>query len=214
MNFIAKATSDTRVLIIAKTAGFTSFDELYASRTPVKFGAAGIGSASYIETRIVENALRLPLQIVTGFEGTEADLSMLRGEIAAQVGTAGSLEPFVKRGGGFLALVLTDNNAYPNVKRGLPYAKDDGGKRLFSLVSTLSHMGRLTAAPPSVPAERVAALRDAFLAAMKDPGYVAEANKLYMPLEPAHGRDVQAMVARALNQPPETIAALKLAASK
>ncbi len=214
MHFVAKATNDTRVLMVAANSGFKSFESLYMSPTPVKFGAAGIGSASYIETRIVEDALRLPLQLVTGFEGTEADLSMLRGEIVAQVGTAGSLEPFAKRGGGFFALVLSDTDTYPGIPRASAYAKDERGKRLLDLVSTLSQMGRLTAAPPGIPADRLAALRDAFFATMKDPGYVAEANKLYMALDPAHGTMVQAMVLRALNQPPETIAALKAAATK
>jgi tripartite-type tricarboxylate transporter receptor subunit TctC len=209
MSYIAKATNDTRALVISTKSGLQNFDDLLKSKTLVKFASAGIGSASYIETRILQDAFGLPLQIVPGFDGTEGEMSMMRNEVSATVGTATSLEPFVKRGDGLFALVLSQTNAYPGVPRAMSYAKDNRTKRLLSLVSTLSEIGRLTAGPPNIPPATLAALREAVMAAMKDPGFLAEAKRVGLPLDPASGDKVESMVRQALAQSPETLADLK-----
>jgi tripartite-type tricarboxylate transporter receptor subunit TctC len=209
MGYIAKATSDARAVVVSTRSGFKSFDALYRAPTPVKFVSAGIGSASYIEARLLQHVTRLPLQIVPGFDGTEGDLAMLRGEVVATVATVTSLEPFVNAGNGYFALMLSETMAYPEVPRATAYARDDGSRRLLALVSTLSQLGRITAAPPGVRPEILAMLRDGAAAAMRDPGYLAEARRLNLVMAPAHGREVEAMVKRALTQPPETVALLK-----
>jgi tripartite-type tricarboxylate transporter receptor subunit TctC len=214
MSYIAKATSDTRALLASKISGLNSIEELMASTTPVLFAASGVGSAAYIETRILQDALNLPLQIVPGFEGTEAELSMLRGEVAAQVGTATSLQSFVDNGNGQFILVLSDSDSYAGISRADSYAKDEHGRRLLSLISTLSQIGRLTAGPPGMPADILQALREGVMAAMADPGYLAEAEKLGLPTDPASGDRVEQMVGQALAQSPEMIAYLKSAAGE
>ncbi len=214
MSYIAKATSDTRALMISTNSGLTSIEDLLESETPLMFGASGVGSAAYIETRILQDALNLPLQIVPGFEGTEAELSMLRGEVVAQVGTATSLQPFVDNGNGRFVLVLSDSDAYAGVPNADRYAKDDRARQLLSLVSTLSQIGRLTAGPPGIPPDVLAVLREGVMAALMDPGYIAEAERLGIPMDPAPGDRVEAMVKQALAQSPEMIASLKNAAGE
>lgn len=213
MSYIAKATSDTRALMISERSGFTSIEDLLEAETPVMFAAAGVGSAAYIETRILQEALDLPLQIVPGFEGTEGELSMMRGEVAAQVGTATSLQSFVDNGNGSFVLVLSDSDSYAGVPRASDYAKDDRARQLLSLVSTTSQIGRLTVGPPGIPAEELETLREAVGAAMAAPGYLTEGERLGLPMDPASGARVEAMVKQALAQSPEMIAALKSAAA-
>jgi tripartite-type tricarboxylate transporter receptor subunit TctC len=214
MTWLGKATSDTRALILATNSGFRSFDDLLKAKSPAKFAAAGIGSASYIETRILQDALHLPLQLIAGFDGTEAEMAMMRKEIVAQVGTATSLESFVKSGKGSIAFIISDSAAYPGIPRAADYAKDERARRLLALVSTVSQIGRLTAGPPDMPPATREVLREAVMKAMHDPGYIAEGRKLGLPLDPASGAKVEAMVKQALLQPPETIAYLARAATK
>jgi tripartite-type tricarboxylate transporter receptor subunit TctC len=211
-SWIGKAADDTRAVLVSKKSGIKNFDEILASKTPVKFAASGIGSAAYIETRILQNALRLNLQIVPGFDGNEGEMSMLRNEVVAQVGTATSVEQFVKNGNGYFALAISESNALPGVPRAMTYAKDDRAKKLIALVSTLSEIGRLTAGPPGIPAPTLAVLRDAYNKTMQDPAFLAEAKKLVLPIDAAPGDKVEAMIKQALAQPPETIALLKAAA--
>lgn len=212
MSYISKATSDTRALVVSTISGVSRIEDLLESDSPVMFAASGVGSASYIETRILEDALNLPLQIVPGFEGTEAELSMMRSEVVAQVGTATSLEMFVNNGNGRFLLVLSDSDSYAGVPRATDYAKDERSQQLLSLVSTLSQIGRLTAGPPGIPSDALETLREAAMAAMATPGYRAESERLSLPMDPARGDQVEAMVREALAQPPDMIAYLKEAA--
>ena len=213
-SYLGKASEDTRAVVISTKSGVKSFDEIMKSKTPVKFAASGIGSAAYIETRILQNALHVPLQIVPGFDGNEGEMSMLRNEVVAQVGTANSLEPFVKNRNGFFALAITDSDTLPGVPKAMIYAKDDRAKRLLTLISTLSEIGRLTAGPPSIPPATLAVLREALAKAMADPAYIADGKRLGLPLDPAPGDKVEAMVKQQLVQSPELIADLKRAASE
>jgi tripartite-type tricarboxylate transporter receptor subunit TctC len=212
-SWIGKAADDTRVLMVSKSSPFKTVDDIIKTKTPIKFAAAGVGSAAYNDARILADALHLNVQIVPGFTGNEGEMSMLRNEVVAEVGTAESMEQFVKQGHGFYALALSgDPKALPGVPRARDYVKDDRGKRLLSLVETLSEIGRLTAGPPGMQAGVLAAEREALDAAMKDPALLAEAKKLDLDLDPASGDLVEMRIKAALNQPPETVAALKSAA--
>jgi tripartite-type tricarboxylate transporter receptor subunit TctC len=212
-SWIGKAADDTRVLMVSKSSPYKTIGDILKVKAPIKFAAAGVGSAAYNDARILADALHLNVQIVPGFTGNEGEMSMLRNEVVAEVGTAESMEQFVKQGHGFFALALSgDPKALPGIPRARDYVKDERGKRLLTLVETLSEIGRLTAGPPGMPAGVVAAEREALNAAMKDPALIAEAKKLDLDLDPASGEVVEARIKAALNQPPETIAALKSAA--
>ena len=212
-SWIGKAANDTRALMLSKTSGFKTIDDLLKSRAPIKFAAAGVGSAAYNDTRILADALHLNVQIVPGFTGNEGEMSMLRNEVVAEVGTAESMEEFVKQGHGYFALAISgDPAALPGVPRATQYVKDERGKRLLALINALSEIGRLTAGPPGIPANVLNEERQAFDAAVKDAQFLAEAKKLDLDIHPASGQQVEVKIKAALNQPPETVAALKAAA--
>jgi tripartite-type tricarboxylate transporter receptor subunit TctC len=213
-SWLGKAADETRALLISNASGFKSFDDVLKAKTPIKFAASGVGAASYNDTRILADALHLNFQIVNGFTGNEGEMSMLRGEVAAQVGTVDSLEEFVKNGHGFWALALSGSaDTLPGVPRVAQYVKDEHGRKLLALLQALSELGRLTAGPPGIPANILAVERQAMDAVMKDPEFLADARKLKLPIDYLPGDAVEARMKAALNQQPETIAALKQAAA-
>ncbi len=212
-SWIGKAANDTRALMLSKSAGFRNIDDFIKAKGPIKFAASGVGSAAYNDTKIVADALHLNVQIVPGFTGNEGEMSMLRKEVVAEVGTAESMEDFVKQGHAFFALALSgDPSALPGVPRAAQYVKDRRGRELLALLNALSEIGRLTAGPPGIPANVLTEERQAYDDAMKDPQFLAEAKKLDLDIHPAPGPKVEAAIRAALNQPPETVAALKVAA--
>ena len=212
-SWIGKAADDTRALMVSKTSPYKTIDDIIKAKAPIKFAAAGVGSAAYNDSKILADALHLNVQIIPGFTGNEGEMSMLRNEVMAEVGTAESMEQFVKQGHGFFALALSgDAKSLPGVPRARDYVKDEHGKRLLTLVEALSEIGRLTAGPPGIPAPVLAAEREALDAAMKDPDLLAEAKKLDLDIDPSSGAQVELRIKAALNQPPETVAALKSAA--
>jgi tripartite-type tricarboxylate transporter receptor subunit TctC len=65
--------------------------------------------------------------------------------------------------------------------------------------------GRPFFLPPNVPADRVAALRKAFDDTMKDPAFLAEAEKLKLDIDPLNGAQVSALVTRVLATPKDVV---------
>lgn len=209
-SWIGKAATEARALLISSKSGFKSFDDMLKAKAPIKFAASGIGAASYNETRILADAVHLNVQIVNGFTGNEGEMSMLRGEVAAEVGTVDAFEQFVKSGNGFLALALSGKpEDLPGLPRASQYVKDDQGKRLLAVVEALSELGRFTAGPPGIPANVLALERAAYVAVMQDKDFLADAKKLNLPINYLPGDAVEMKIKAALNQPPETIDALK-----
>jgi tripartite-type tricarboxylate transporter receptor subunit TctC len=211
-SWIGKAASEGRALLISNASGIKSFDDMLKAKAPIKFAASGVGAASYNDTRILADALHLNVQIVNGFTGNEGEMSMLRGEVAAQVGSVDSLEQFVKNGHGFWGLALSGAaDELPGVPRAATYVKDERGKKLLALLQALSEMGRLTAGPPGIAPNILAAERQALNAVMKDPQFLADAKRLNLPIDYLPGDVVELRIKAALNQPPETLDALKRA---
>ena len=69
--------------------------------------------------------------------------------------------------------------------------------------------GRPFFMPPNVPAERVAAVRRAFDATMKDPAYLAEAEKLKIDVEPLTGEEVARLVEQVSRTPADVVARVR-----
>lgn len=199
--WVGKASADPRVMVLGNNSGLKSFEDLAAATETMRFAASGIGSASFTETKMLADGLDLNIEMIPGYQGNEGEMAMLRGEVVGQVGSLSSLQPFIDAGNGFLALSIGAGSG----PEAMDYAKTDKAKSIISLINALSSLGRLTAAPPDTPAEVVEELRDAYMAVMTDPDFLAEAEKLGLPIEPARGDVVEGMVKDALQQSPETV---------
>jgi hypothetical protein len=99
---------------------------------------------------------------------------------------------------------------------GVPQARDFvtnlDDLRLLDLVELIADVGRPTAGPPGIPPGRIAVLRDAYMKAATDVELLAQAETLNIPIQPAHGIEVQAKVSMILDQPPDVIEMLRRAA--
>jgi tripartite-type tricarboxylate transporter receptor subunit TctC len=89
----------------------------------------------------------------------------------------------------------------PTVPAALDLVTDPVKKDVLTLILIRQEPGRPVAAPPGVPADRLAALRRAFDQTMKDPDFVAEAEKLQMEIEPLTAAEIDALLARAYATP-------------
>ncbi len=201
-SWIGKAASDARVMVLSTNSGLSSFEDLQKVEAPVLFAASGVGSANYTETKLLTSALDLKIDMVAGFNGNEGEMAMMRGEVVGQVASLESLRPFVDAGNGFFALSI-GGTLEPQA---IDYATTDKGRSIVNLIDANSNLGRLTAAPPGVAPEVLEELRDAYMAVMEDPDFLAEAQALNLPIDPARGDRVAELVAAALRQSPETVA--------
>jgi tripartite-type tricarboxylate transporter receptor subunit TctC len=93
----------------------------------------------------------------------------------------------------------------------LEAAKTDGDRAALTMMFARTEYGRPYFAPPDVPAGRVALLRRAFDATMKDPAFIADAAQLQLELSPATGEEVQALVAKLAGTPADIVARVRAA---
>ncbi len=202
MSWIGKAASDPRVVVIASQSPIKSFAELQAQKTPVNFATAGPGSASYVETVILTNTLKLPVKNLTGYNGTDDQLAMRRGEIIGSIASRSSYSTFIENGyGRYIAQIGGNDKDVPQLSS---LVKDQKALDLIALVQSQGDIARLTAGPPAIPADRMKVLIEAYKKAMEDKELQARAEKLERPVEPAYGEDVAKAIVKALNQSDET----------
>jgi tripartite-type tricarboxylate transporter receptor subunit TctC len=93
----------------------------------------------------------------------------------------------------------------------LELAKSEADRQAMTMLFARTEYGRPYFLPPDVPAERVAALRRAFDATMKDPGFLAEAEKLRLDIDPMTGEEVQALVGKLAETPAVVVARVRAA---
>ena len=207
MSWVGKAATDARVIVIASQSPIKTWDELVAQKTPVNFATAGLGSASYVETVMLTNVLKLPVRIQTGYNGTDDQLAMRRGEIVGSIASRSSYEQFIKNGfGRMIAQIGGQEKDVPQLSA---LVKDERAKELVALIDSTGEIARLTAGPPGIPAAQLEALRGAYKQAMEDKDLQARAEKLERPVEPLIGEDIAKMINAALKQSPETVQLLK-----
>ena len=104
-----------------------------------------------------------------------------------------------------LQLTLTKHPELPDVPMVLDLAKDEASRQAFTLVFADQEMGRPVAGPPDVPAERLAALRQAFDATMADPEFRADAAHMKIDVDPIDGAAVEGVLDRLYATPKSVI---------
>jgi hypothetical protein len=80
-------------------------------------------------------------------------------------------------------------------------AKDDDQRRIMRIVFGTTELSRPVVAPPNVPAERVAALRNAFWSAMQSPEAKADAKRSKLIIDPLDWKQTTEALREVLTMP-------------
>jgi len=104
-----------------------------------------------------------------------------------------------------MQLALNKHPDLPDVPLIMDFAKGEDQQQMFKLIFARQVMGRPYLAPPGVPADRADALRKAFMDTMRDPEFLAEAEKSQLEITPVAGPEVEKLV-NDLYQTPKALA--------
>jgi hypothetical protein len=91
----------------------------------------------------------------------------------------------------------------------MDYAKDASARQAFELVFADQEIGRPVVGPPDVPTERLAALRQAFDATMKDQDFLADASRLAIDIDPIDGAAAEQVLLQIYATPADVIERVK-----
>ena len=93
----------------------------------------------------------------------------------------------------------------PDVPFALDLAKSDADRAVMRVLVTDTQLAWPLLAPPGLSEARIAQLRGAFDAMMKDPEFVADAAKMQLDLDPVSGVSMQEAVRALVTQPKEIV---------
>lgn len=175
-------------------------------------GGEGAGSDPDTYSAFVRNVFGVKLKLVTGYHGTsDIILAIERGEVDGRCGwswsSVKSTRPTWIPEKKLNYLVHISDTKAPELSH-VPLLNDFATprqKQILKLVTSRQTMGRPFAAPPGVPADRAQALRRAFDATLKDPAFLAEAEKLKLDVNPVTGEEVDRLIAELYASPKDII---------
>jgi tripartite-type tricarboxylate transporter receptor subunit TctC len=206
--WIGSMTQTVFVTVTWQTSPTKTLQDAMARETTL--GASGTSADSYVLAMLSNNLLGTKFKVVVGYAGaTEVDLAVEKGEVDGEAGkdwtTLTSTRPQWIRDKKVNILVQMGMKPHPDIK-GVPMAidlaKTPEDRQVMEVVFAKFGMSRPFMAPPDLPPERLATLRQAFDATVRDPAFLAEAEKLGMEINPVSGPDLQALVTRIMNTPP------------
>ena len=185
-----------------------------AQEREVVVGAAGATSNTALMPRVLNAVLGTRFRVVAGYDpGAGLTLSIERREVEGICGLSwstmkASRPHWIKDKllNVIVQLGMQKLPDLPQVPAALDLVTDPHKKRVLTLILMRQETGRPLAAPPGVPADRLAALRRAFDATMKDPAFIAEAAKLRLEIEPMTGPQIHKMLAEAFATPKDIVA--------
>ena len=170
-------------------------------------GATGPGSPTTYYPRIMNELLGTKFKVVSGYPGSnELDFAIEKGEVGGRVVSWTSLKitsDWIATGKAnvMLQFGLRKTAALATVRMLQDLATNAKHREIFEFLCLVPAMGRPFFMPQGVPAERVAAIRAAFAATMKDPAFVDDVRRARLDISPLTGEDIARVVAMKFNAP-------------
>jgi hypothetical protein len=219
MQWLGSTTNELGVVLAWHTAPQQTFADVFKSEMVI--GGTGPATDPELYPRAMNHVLGTKFRIVGGYPGqAQVALAMERGEIEGsgnwsfsdiekghpdwitdkkvrfllQLGLAKSQSPFLR-----------------DVRLVLDVARNDDERHVFEILMGMKALGRPYFLAPGVPMDRTLALREAFMATLRDTEFLAEAQQALGPIDPVSGTDMQAIIANVYALPAQVIAQARAA---
>ena len=207
MQWLGSMTNSNGLVYTWHTSGIKTLDD--AKQKEVPMGAVGAASDSVIFPNLINEMVGTKFKPISGYAGSaQIHLAMERGEVMG-------------RGGNSWASVQTANMSWikenkinilvqvgfekepdlPQVPLLLDLVNDEDRKGVIRVVSLPTALGYGHWVAPGVPKDRVAALRAAYAAAMKDPEFLKETEKTGMVIRIQAGETLDGLVRQVVTAP-------------
>jgi tripartite-type tricarboxylate transporter receptor subunit TctC len=208
--WIGTPTNDMSVCVAWTASGLDHFNDLF--ERPLYVGSTGGGSGTDVFPKIINGTLGTQMRIVSGYPGgNDIDFAMERGEVDGRCSWSWSSilsgkKDWLDQGliTPFLQLSLEHNPDLPNVPNIMDLAQNEEQLQIFRLMFARETLGYPFLAPPGIPSDRLAALREGFRATMHDPDFVSEVERSRLTVDPVYGEEIQELVVE-LYDTPETV---------
>jgi tripartite-type tricarboxylate transporter receptor subunit TctC len=211
-SWIGSANNEVSVCVSSRRSGVAVFDDMKTKEIIV--GAAGVSSDDDQFPRVINGVFGTKMRVISGYPGgNDVVLAMERGEVDGRCGWSWSSLKSAQaawltenRIHILAQLALSKHRDLPAVPLIIDLAQNDEQRQILKLIFARQGLGRPFLAPPGIPPDRLAALRDAFEATMKDADFMAEADKLKLEINPLTGAEVEKLVRQIYAETPPDVA--------
>jgi tripartite-type tricarboxylate transporter receptor subunit TctC len=207
--WIGSALRESQLMVARTDAPVKTFDDAFKTELIV----GGSGGADETFPMLTNAVLGTKFKLVTGYPGTrDINLAMERGEVQANGGiTWASVK-------GTMTALLAEHKInlivqyglkrhpeLPQVSLALDYAKTQEQLESLLLLFVTQEFGRPYLAPPGTPAPIAGALRESFIATMKDPEFLEEARRRGLDIDPTTSEEIDRLVGQLYAMRPDTV---------
>jgi tripartite-type tricarboxylate transporter receptor subunit TctC len=208
-NWVGSIANSPLICVTWHTSRYSDIRQMIGQ--PVTAGATGRTAKSATTPLLFNEVLGTQFKVIMGYTTEGNTLALERGEVDAVCGiglyTLRASHPdwFTQKKVNIVA--QTGLSAVEELK-GVPNVLDlvsAGDRSILEYGAMLEEMGRPYVAPPDVPAERIAALRDGFNRTVVDPAFLAEMQKMGMNVAPITGEGMEGYIAKLYAYPPEVV---------
>lgn len=208
-HWLGSITPMAQVISVWNTHGIKSLED--AKKRVVILGTSSKLSSGYLIPALVNALAGTKFKVISGYRGGDRqNNAMQKGEIQGRGSFYNSYKvtkPHWLKEKTIIHVVQLGPfiQDLPNVPRVRDLARTDEERRIVKFLQIGAQVGHGFYVSPNVPRARVAALRAAFDATMKDPAYLAEAKKRKLIVDPVSGRDLQRLIVAAMATPKAVI---------
>ena len=215
-NWIGRIDSLINMVFLWHTSPVKTFDD--ALKTEAKLSGTGVGSTVSVYPTVTNNVLGTKFKLIMGYKGSnDAQLAVERGEVEGHSTSWTAVKVAhpdwrpEKKINIIVQFALMRHPEMADVPTVVELAKTDEQRQVLRAVMNATEIGTAFFTTPGAPPDRVEALRRAFDATMKDPEFLAEAERTKLTIGPLPGEELQKLVAEVSGLSPEMIEKVKAA---
>ena len=206
--WIGSVTSETSICATWQTSPIKTWDDMF--KREFTLGGSATGADPDTFALIMRNLFGAKVRLVTGYPGgNDINLAMERGEVDGRCGwswsSLKSQKNWLRQINPLVQFAVEKNAELPNVPWAIERAASDEARQVLRLLTAGQFLGRPFFSTPDLPADRKAALRAAFDATMKDPQFLAEAEKIDLEVTPVAAPAIEAFLADIYKTPKDVV---------
>jgi len=206
--WIGSISRDMRVCYAWHATGLKTWDDI-VKRDEFIIGGTGPGSSSYNNSATLKNVFGLKIRRVLGYPGSaEQRLAIERGELEGDCGSWSSITPEWRQSKKVNPFVRFSKGKTPDMPD-VPFigdlAKTPEQKQVIAFLTSVSEFGTPYVMSKQVPPERLEIIRKGFDETMRDPEFLADAQKSQLPVDPIPAAECAEILDAIYKLPPELV---------
>jgi tripartite-type tricarboxylate transporter receptor subunit TctC len=210
IKWIGSPLQQPQVVWLFHSAPAKTFSDLKTTR--IILGSLGVGGDNFVVPWLMNQLLGTKFEMVTGYKAQgDVFAAAERGEVHGNVAILPNLIAAKadwwrdKKVRVLVTAGARRSPGQPDVPTLAELASNAADRAVFEFWSRKYHMAYPLFVGPDVPADRVAALRAAFDATMKDSEFLADAKRLKLDIDPYRGEQIEKLMTEIQSAPKDLV---------